>query len=89
MSRLFQFRALSPAQLGPLEQRLLDVLWRRGSATVRDLVEDTCRDLAYTTIMTTLDRLFKKNLLLREAEGRALSLHTAADPRGVAARAGG
>jgi len=71
MSRLFQFRALSPAQLGPLEQRLLDVLWRRGSATVRDLVEDTCRDLAYTTIMTTLDRLFKKNLLLREAEGRA------------------
>jgi predicted transcriptional regulator len=68
---MFQFRASSPAQLGPLEQRLLDVLWRRGSATVRDLVEDTCRDLAYTTIMTTLDRLFKKNLLLREAEGRA------------------
>jgi predicted transcriptional regulator len=30
-----------------------------------------CHDLAYTTVMTTLDRLFKKNLLSREAEGRA------------------
>ena len=70
MSRFFHFRASAP-QLGPLEQRLLNALWQRGSATVRDLVEDTCRDLAYTTVMTTLDRLFKKNLLLRDAEGRA------------------
>ena len=28
-------------------------------------------DLAYTTLMTTLDRLYKKNLLSRQAEGRA------------------
>jgi predicted transcriptional regulator len=32
---------------------------------------DECHDLAYTTVMTTLDRLFKKKLLSREAEGRA------------------
>jgi len=72
MKRLFHFRA-SMSRLGPLEQRLLDALWERGHATVRDLLkrEGACRDLAYTTVMTTLDRLFKKNLLSREVEGRA------------------
>jgi len=70
MKRIFHFRA-SSSQLGPLEERLLESLWERGNATVRELVEDGCRDLAYTTVMTTLDRLFKKKLLLREAEGRA------------------
>ena len=54
-----------------MEERLLDALWQRGHATVRDLIDDACQDLAYTTVMTTLDRLFKKNLLSREAEGRA------------------
>lgn len=58
-------------QLGPLEQGLLDALWLRGTATVRELLQDGYQDLAYTTVMTTLDRLYKKNLLTREAEGRA------------------
>jgi predicted transcriptional regulator len=70
MKRIFHFRA-SSSRLGPLEERLLDALWARGHATVRDLVDGDCRDLAYTTVMTTLDRLFKKNLLSRKAEGRA------------------
>jgi predicted transcriptional regulator len=61
----------SSRQLGPLEQRMLDRLWARGSATVRELVEGGCQDLAYTTVMTTLDRLFKKDLLTRSEEGRA------------------
>jgi predicted transcriptional regulator len=70
MKRIFHFRA-SSSQLGPLEERLLAELWTRGTATVRELVDADCGDLAYTTVMTTLDRLFKKNLLSREAEGRA------------------
>ncbi|HTW58178.1 MAG TPA: BlaI/MecI/CopY family transcriptional regulator [Terriglobales bacterium] len=70
MKRIFHFRA-SSSQLGPLEERLLEALWRCGTATVRELVETGCDDLAYTTVMTTLDRLFKKNLLSRQAEGRA------------------
>jgi predicted transcriptional regulator len=70
MNRIFHFRATS-SQLGPLEQRLLEVLWERGNATVRELIDGPSSDLAYTTVMTTLDRLFKKNLLTREAEGRA------------------
>src|SRR5258708_1377742 len=58
-------------QLGPLEQGLLEALWSRGTATVRELLQDGYQNLAYTTVMTTLDRLYKKNLLTREAEGRA------------------
>ncbi|HKI27311.1 MAG TPA: BlaI/MecI/CopY family transcriptional regulator [Candidatus Sulfotelmatobacter sp.] len=64
------FRAALP-ELGPLEGRLLETLWQRGNATVRELQQDGYQDLAYTTVMTTLDRLFKKNLLSRAAEGRA------------------
>ena len=75
VKHIFHFRGSGyfpeSGQLGPLEQRLLEALWERRSATVRELVEDCCTDLAYTTVMTTLDRLFKKNLLSREAEGRA------------------
>lgn len=71
MGRIFHFRE-SSSQLGPLERRVLEALWAKGDATVRELVEDAvCRDLAYTTVMTTLDRLFKKNLLARVTEGRA------------------
>jgi predicted transcriptional regulator len=66
----FHFGASSP-QLGPLEERVLEALWERENATVRDLADGACQDLAYTTVMTTLDRLFKKKLLWREAEGRA------------------
>jgi predicted transcriptional regulator len=70
MKRFFHFRG-SSSQLGPLEERLLEALWDRGNATVRELIESGYDELAYTTVMTTLDRLFKKNLLTREAEGRA------------------
>src|SRR6202790_2242551 len=58
-------------QLGPLEQQLLSSLWTRGSATVREILDAGEIKLAYTTVMTTLDRLFKKQLLNRVPEGRA------------------
>ncbi len=70
MKRIFHFRGDS-GQLGPLEQRLLEALWTRGHATVRELLDEDCAGLAYTTLMTTLDRLYKKGLLAREPEGRA------------------
>ncbi len=38
---------------------------------MRELTEEACQELAYTTVMTTLDRLFKKGLLTRSEEGRA------------------
>jgi len=59
-------------QLGPLEQRVLDCLWRRRSAaSVREVRSGLGGELAYTTVMTTLDRLFKKGLLERRRDGRA------------------
>jgi predicted transcriptional regulator len=50
---------------------MLEEVWKRGSVTVRELVEAGSTRLAYTTIMTTLDRLFKKGLLQRSAIGKA------------------
>ncbi len=71
MNKIFNpFRSTS-RQLGPLEQRLLEALWTRRSGTVRELVKDDCPELAYTTVMTTLDRLFKKGVLTRSEENRA------------------
>jgi predicted transcriptional regulator len=71
MKRIFPPIRSSLRQLGPLEQRMLDGLWAKGTATVRELLENGCPELAYTTVMTTLDRLFKKGVLSRSEEGRA------------------
>lgn len=59
--------------MGKLERAVLDVLWDSGSpCLVRDVVEAlTGRDLAYTTVMTVLDRLEKKGVVRRERDGRA------------------
>jgi len=59
------------ARLGPLEQRVLDIIWALGAATVREVVRDGKLWQTYPTIMTTMDRLFKKGLLERVPEGRA------------------
>jgi BlaI family transcriptional regulator, penicillinase repressor len=59
------------ARLGPLEVQLLRWLWQRGNGTVREVLDAGDVEGAYTTLMTTLDRLHKKGLLTREAEGRA------------------
>ena len=58
-------------RLGPLEVELLRFLWQRGETTVREVVESGEISGAYTTVMTTLDRLHKKGLLDRRPEGRA------------------
>ena len=57
--------------LGPLEVQVMEVLWIAGERSVRDVVEQLDRKLAYTTVMTTLDRLFKKGLLDRQKSERA------------------
>jgi predicted transcriptional regulator len=57
--------------LGPLERRVLDALWQRAApATVRDL-QPAFPEIAYTTLMTTLDRLHRKQVLARTKAGRA------------------
>jgi predicted transcriptional regulator len=57
--------------LGPLERRVLESLWSRSSASsVRDL-QPEFEPIAYTTLMTTLDRLYRKGVLDRAKDGRA------------------
>jgi predicted transcriptional regulator len=69
MIRLFKPRR--PAPLGHLENTVMEVVWSRGESNVREVVERMERPLAYTTVMTTLDRLFKKGLLDRRKQDRA------------------
>jgi len=57
--------------LGVLERDVMDVLWAEGDLAVRDVQARLARQVAYTTVMTTLDRLFKKGVLLRRQSGRA------------------
>jgi predicted transcriptional regulator len=58
-------------RIGPLEWRILELLWRRTEhASVRDLLPEFS-DIAYTTIMTTLDRLYRKGVLARVKHGKA------------------
>lgn len=57
--------------IGPLERRVLDCLWAQPESTsVRELI-DSFPGVAYTTLMTTADRLYRKGLLNRERDGRA------------------
>lgn len=51
----------------------MDVLWHGGSHSVREIhaVLSQERDLAYTTVMTVLDRLAKKGVADRERVGRS------------------
>jgi predicted transcriptional regulator len=64
-------RAAVAGRLGPLERRVLDALWARTDpASVRDL-QPEFREIAYTTLMTTLDRLHRKGMLGRTKQGRA------------------
>jgi predicted transcriptional regulator len=61
--------ALEP--LGSLESELMERIWLLPETSVRDLHRDFASRLAYTTVMTTLDRLYKKGLLSRRREGKA------------------
>ena len=58
------------SSLGPLEKRVLECAWKLKKVNVRDVVEYFEHEFAYTTVMTTLDRLYKKGYMDRE-EGRA------------------
>jgi predicted transcriptional regulator len=72
MDKVFSPSEAHPkTNLGPLERQVLDVVWALGTATVREVVRDGKLWQTYTTIMTTMHRLFKKGLFNRVPEGRA------------------
>ncbi|MFC7449947.1 BlaI/MecI/CopY family transcriptional regulator [Rhodococcus daqingensis] len=62
------------AGLGELERAVMDHLWSSSEPqTVRQVHEAlaTRRELAYTTVMTVLQRLAKKNLVIQQRDDRA------------------
>ena len=73
--RIFDIRSNPPA-LGPLEIAVMDILWDRGESNVHDVIQRLGRPLAYTTVMTTLDRLYKKGQLSRHKSERAFLYST-------------
>lgn len=62
---------MASAALGPLERQVLEEAWRGEEISVRDVFVSFDERIAYTTLMTTLDRLYKKGLLSRRKSGRA------------------
>ncbi len=80
----FLLRGFKPARdlvrsgLGPLERRVMDFLWDHPEVNVRDVWAHVGPAAAYTTIETTLDRLYKKGLLTRRKVGRAFVYQPAA-----------
>lgn len=75
MTDALRRRSPVDAAYGPLEVRVLDALWARPApACVRDL-QPAFPHVAYTTLMTTLDRLFRKGVLARHKRGRAFHYH--------------
>jgi len=58
--------------LGSLETQVMECLWASDHAmSVREVTHRLNGPWAYTTLMTTLDRLFKKGLASRDPRGRA------------------
>jgi predicted transcriptional regulator len=67
--------------LGELERDVMERLWEAGQPlTVREVHEQLAehRKIAYTTVMTVLDRLAKKHVVRQEREGRAFRYTPAA-----------
>src|SRR6266550_1217898 len=73
-------REVAAQALGKLEREVLNEIWRRDEGSVRDVYLAFGESVAYTTLMTTLDRLFKKKLLTRRKDGRAFVYLPAVSP---------
>ena len=73
------------ASRGELEQRVMELLWSsdvpRSVADVHVAMSEE-RELAYTTVMTVLDRLAKKGMAKRELVNRAWQ-YEPSDPQHV------
>jgi predicted transcriptional regulator len=84
MPRPFLFWGFKSSQeilentLGALEREVMAVVWNHDEISVRDACPRLRSSVAYTTVMTTMDRLFKKGLLARRKVGRAFLYRAAA-----------
>ncbi len=70
---------------GELANEVLAVLAAGDPLTPAEVLERLDRELAYTTVMTTLARLYERGAVTRERSGRAYA-YTCADPAAATAR---
>jgi predicted transcriptional regulator len=64
-------REIFEGSLGALEREVMSVVWSAGEISVREACARMGSSVAYTTVMTTMDRLYKKRLLDRRKLGQA------------------
>jgi len=66
--------------LGPLESEIMKVIWRKNKTDVREVTESIRKKkpIAYTTVMTIMDTLFKKGFLTRQKVGKAYQYNSVA-----------
>jgi len=64
-------REVADIALGKLERAVMDLAWQRREICVRDVFLAFEERIAYTTLMTTLHRLYRKGMLERRKQGRA------------------
>ena len=62
--------------LGRLESAVMEVLWAKPGQTVNEVEERLRekREIAHTTVLTTMDRMYRKGYLTREKAGQSFRL---------------
>jgi predicted transcriptional regulator len=69
-----------PKHLTKRELDLMSVLWRHGSATVAEVLEDIPDEISYSTVMTVMRTLESKGHVRHEQEGKAFRFFPVTDP---------
>jgi|Deesub1362A_J573_1020465.scaffolds.fasta_scaffold05363_3 predicted transcriptional regulator len=85
MGMEFKISSINPEKkgwrkcLGDLEAEIMEIIWKKKSVSVQEVLEELShrKSLAYTTVMTVMDRLSKKGLLHRERRGKKYIYHPA------------
>jgi len=67
-------RLKNRVELTPCESEVMDIVWKKQNVTVNDVVASISRDLAYTTVLTTMRILEEKQVVKRGPKhGRAFT----------------
>ncbi|WP_456464422.1 BlaI/MecI/CopY family transcriptional regulator [Persephonella sp.] len=69
--KTLKFKKQKPSPFGDLEEKVMEFLWEKGSGSVREVRQYLGENkFAHTTVMTVMDRLYKKGILKRDKEGK-------------------
>jgi predicted transcriptional regulator len=79
LSRFYLNRSGLEKTLGPLEARIMEIIWQEQAVTPHTLWSELKeeRDIAYSTVRTVMNRLVAKDLLQRQSKGRTFTYRPA------------